>query len=323
VNVSVYYRDGHTYLVLNNALNQVDAQAQANSRGGYLAKIGTQAENDAVLGYLQAEAETWGGTYYVAPDGGGAAYVWIGASDAAKEGDWTWRDGTALTFTNWGSGEPDNSSNQDGAAIALWDWPQPAGGRGTVGQWNDIAVTNGLRSLIEFDQLVGSNRADTIPGSKRGDRATGWGGNDLINGNGGSDTIDGGAGADTLHGGSGSDVLYGRAGADTLHGESGKDTFVFDTRLSAGNADIIADYSTRDDTIRLENAVMTKLAAGKLASSAFWKGQKAHDAGDRIIYDGTNGHLYYDADGTGSSKQVLIATLGKHLKMSAAEFYVI
>ncbi|CAI2357394.1 unnamed protein product [Caenorhabditis sp. 36 PRJEB53466] len=33
-------------------------------------------------------------------------YFWIGASDRAKTYNWTWNDGTALNFTNWGPGEP-------------------------------------------------------------------------------------------------------------------------------------------------------------------------------------------------------------------------
>ncbi|MCD6072609.1 MAG: hypothetical protein K0S42_3125, partial [Microvirga sp.] len=35
------------------------------------------------------------------------------------------------------------------------------------------------------------------------------------------------------------------------------------------------------------------------------------------------GYLYYDADGTGSSKAILFATLSKKLKMAAADFLVI
>uniref|UniRef100_A0A3B5LD70 C-type lectin domain-containing protein n=1 Tax=Xiphophorus couchianus TaxID=32473 RepID=A0A3B5LD70_9TELE len=34
--------------------------------------------------------------------------TWIGGSDAAEEGNWSWTDGTLMTFTNWCPGEPNN-----------------------------------------------------------------------------------------------------------------------------------------------------------------------------------------------------------------------
>lgn len=136
-------------------------------------------------------------------------------------------------------------------------------------------------------------------------------------------TLTGNAVANVVRGNAGANKVNGGYGKDTLYGGTGKDIFVFDTKLSSGNADKIADYKASDDTIWLENKYLTKLKAGKLASSAFWKGAKAHDSNDRIIYDSSKGYLYYDADGTGASKQVLIATMTKKLKMTYAEFFVI
>ena len=54
------------------------------------------------------------------------------------------------------------------------------------------------------------------------------------------------------------------------------------------------------DTIRLENAVMPALAAGTLASTAFWKSTTglAHDSNDRIIYETDTGWLNYDSNGS-------------------------
>ncbi len=144
-----------------------------------------------------------------------------------------------------------------------------------------------------------------------------------------ANTITGNAGRNKLSGGSGNDTLDGGLGKDTLYGGAGRDIFVFNTKASSTNVDKIADYSVAYDSIRLDNKCFTKLGSGstsspkKLASSAFWKGAKAHDASDRIIYDSAKGYLYYDADGTGASKQVLIAVMAKGLKMTYAEFFVI
>lgn len=141
----------------------------------------------------------------------------------------------------------------------------------------------------------------------------------------GNDTLIGNAASNTLKGGAGADRLYGLEGKDTLWGNAGKDTFVFSTKLnSSTNRDQIADFSVKDDTIYLENAVFTKLGKpGKLPSSAFWTGVKSHDTSDRIIYDKAKGGLYYDADGTGKASQVLFAALSKNLKMTVDDFRII
>jgi serralysin len=171
---------------------------------------------------------------------------------------------------------------------------------------------------------TGSSASEQYGGTQYGDRLSGSSGDDKLYGFGGSDILSGGNGLDYLTGGTGNDKIYGGDGKDTLYGGANKDIFIFNTKLSSSNVDKIADYMVADDTIYLENKYMTKLKAGKLASSAFWKGSKAHDSSDRIIYNPTKGYLYYDADGTGSQyKQVLVATMSKSLKMASGEFYVI
>ena len=91
--------NGHTYQVVTTGLSFTDAKAAAEAVGGYLVIINSQAENDFVYGLLSNAGITT-----TAADGGGAKYVWIGASDATTEGAWQWVDGTALSFSNWGSG---------------------------------------------------------------------------------------------------------------------------------------------------------------------------------------------------------------------------
>jgi Ca2+-binding RTX toxin-like protein len=144
-----------------------------------------------------------------------------------------------------------------------------------------------------------------------------------------SNVIKGSAKADVIYGGAGDDTIYGGAGKDTLRGDDGKDVFVFDTRPGKLNVDKIVSYKTRDDSIWLDNNVFTKLGRGtpenpqKLASRAFWAGDKAHDSNDRIIYNTKTGALYYDQDGTGSKAAVQFAKIDKNMKMTASEFFVI
>jgi Ca2+-binding RTX toxin-like protein len=137
--------------------------------------------------------------------------------------------------------------------------------------------------------------------------------------------LTGGSGNDSIQGFGGNDWIEGRAGADVLTGGSGRDAFVFNTKLSATtNVDTITDFNVFADTIRLDNAVFTKLTqTGVLASGGFYKGVKAHDADDRIIYDSATGALSYDVDGTGASAAIKFAQLAKGLALASNDFLVI
>ena len=38
---------------------------------------------------------------------------WIGLKDRVNEGKWVWVDGSALSYKNWGSGQPNDDQNED------------------------------------------------------------------------------------------------------------------------------------------------------------------------------------------------------------------
>jgi Ca2+-binding RTX toxin-like protein len=154
-----------------------------------------------------------------------------------------------------------------------------------------------------------------------------YAGADTLNGTSGGNTLKGYGGNDRLYGQGGNDFLFGGAGNDTLYGGKGKDAFVFDTKPnSRTNKDAIKDFKVVDDTVRLDNAVFTKVGAnGTLKSAAFWTNNtgKAHDKDDRVIYDKDSGVLYYDADGSAKGAAVVFATISKNLGMTNKDFYVI
>jgi uncharacterized repeat protein (TIGR02059 family) len=174
------------------------------------------------------------------------------------------------------------------------------------------------------DRLYGNGGNDRLYGGTGKDRLDGGSGRDYLAGESGSDILKGGDGHDTINGGSGNDVLYGGMGKDVLTGGSGRDTFVFDTKFGKGEFDTIKDFNPWEDTIRLENALFTKIGPnGHLAWDAFHYGTHAADAQDRIIYDWFSGALYYDKDGAGGAAQVQFAKIDKHLFLTVSDFVII
>jgi Ca2+-binding RTX toxin-like protein len=149
------------------------------------------------------------------------------------------------------------------------------------------------------------------------------------------DTLIGGSGDDVVNTYAGNDKLSGGFGNDILTGGKGKDQFIFAHDLDEeDNVDTIKDFTPKNDKIILDDDIFS--GAGKvpvfdsnqmmkLSSAAFWSSGsgKAHDASDRIIYDKTDGHLYYDADGNNPGDPILFAVLSPYLKLSASDFILI
>ncbi|WP_114946242.1 cadherin domain-containing protein [Microvirga calopogonii] len=181
--MSYLHFNGHVYEVrgygsMEQPLSWQGAKDAAIALGGHLAKIESAAENTAIFNYVMHEREAWSPDQrHTAADGGGAEYVWIGANDTTTEGQWQWADGTPFyyrngggvnLYSNWGSvgdqREPDDYRNdsvspngQDGGALALTSWPF-----GIMGQWNDIAITNTLFYVVEYDPGVGGPNANPL-----------------------------------------------------------------------------------------------------------------------------------------------------------------
>jgi Ca2+-binding RTX toxin-like protein len=126
-----------------------------------------------------------------------------------------------------------------------------------------------------------------------------------------------------IYGNAAANTILGKAGNDTLFGGGGNDSFVFDTALGAGNLDTILDFNAPQDTIQLENAIFTGLAAGTLAAGAFRIGATAADADDRIVYNSATGALIFDSNGSAAGGAVQFAKLGAGLALTNADFLVV
>lgn len=165
-----------------------------------------------------------------------------------------------------------------------------------------------VRNILETNPLVRY-------GTPQGEQVVGESGNDKLFGLSGNDQLFGQIGNDTLTGGLGSDALV---------GGTGRDVFVFDQKPHAkSNLDYIQDFSPTDDIVHLSRKFFTKLSKGALSSKAFVTGNQFKDKDDRILYYKEGGALYYDPDGSGSAKAIQFANLGKGLKISHKDFFII
>ncbi len=99
---------------------------------------------------------------------------------------------------------------------------------------------------------------------------------------------------------------------------------MFDQSPGVAHADRITDFNVAADTIRLDNADFIGLAGGTLNAAAFVRNTSgnAADASDRIIYESDTGRLFFDSDGTGSAAKVHVATVGKSLALTHADFVI-
>ena len=186
--------NGHTYEFVAAARTWQDASSYAQGQGGHLAVITSAAENNAIIQAALADTSLVSSAP-TANDGGGAKYLWLGATDLVVEGRFAWVTGESFSlYSAWAAGplgrEPDDyGGQQDALAMALEVYPRPSGGIGSAGLWNDLNERDTLFSIIEYDELRGTNASETIQAGA---------GADTVRGLGGDDTLDGGAGIDTL-----------------------------------------------------------------------------------------------------------------------------
>jgi Ca2+-binding RTX toxin-like protein len=133
-------------------------------------------------------------------------------------------------------------------------------------------------TLINIENVIGSDYNDFINGGSQQSIFEGGDGNDTIKAGGGIDTIYGGdgndilygyfagysgnsstkdylngeEGNDKLYGSNGNDTLIGGSGNDILSGRDGSDIFIFD---SSTGTDTITDFSASADEIQIDQSI--------------------------------------------------------------------
>ena len=111
--------NNHLYTVLSCG-NWTQCEKKAIELGGHLVTVNDAAENKWLVDTYSTNPNLVQGP-------------WIGLSDADNEGVWKWASGENISYSNWYSGEPNNSfgrspEGEDYGHILL-----------QTGNWNDIA----------------------------------------------------------------------------------------------------------------------------------------------------------------------------------------
>jgi len=125
--VGVNPASGHSYefVRLSTAISWHDAVIMAENAGGYLATVTDSVKARIVTTLLSGPGDE----------------AWLGASDEAQEGAWTWITGEPWGYTNWYPGEPNAGRDTEDYLLAT---------SGLGGRWVDVWDNNyGL--IIEHD----------------------------------------------------------------------------------------------------------------------------------------------------------------------------
>jgi hypothetical protein len=120
-----FLESGRCYLAFLTAAAWGAAAAACEAEDAQLVTVGSEEEGARLATHL------------------GEAEWWMGASDAAVEGDWEWHTGEPMDYTNWRAGEPNNGG------VAGEDCGILEGHNG--GLWDDRACEDGYRFLCERD----------------------------------------------------------------------------------------------------------------------------------------------------------------------------
>jgi len=133
--------------------------------------------------------------------------------------------------------------------------------------------------------------------------------------------------ANSIRGGRGDDTLSGGAGVDKLIGAFGADTFVL--QKSQASRDKISDFAHGVDHLGVSESLFGELDgpslgfADRFLANTDGSAMNGGTVDTRFIYDQTTGYLYFDADGSGALRGVVIAILTTAPVLDAGDFLII
>ena len=125
--------NGHFYRYYDTQMSWSEAKSFCEERGGHLATISSGSENEFVSSLFSCES------------------IWLGGNDVEKEGQFIWYTNEDFSYSNWGSGEPNDGKSGGQDYIHMY----------RTGLWDDIQDTK-LGFVCEWDSWE-SNTTVSIP----------------------------------------------------------------------------------------------------------------------------------------------------------------
>lgn len=113
--------NGHVYSLYDELLEWQEAKTACENFGGHLATITSAGEQQAITNLLPA---------------GKKVLYFIGGTDNGSEGNYKWITGESFSYTNWKTGEPNNTGNLENYLMIYNNSSEH------YGKWNDIANHN-------------------------------------------------------------------------------------------------------------------------------------------------------------------------------------
>jgi Ca2+-binding RTX toxin-like protein len=162
---------------------------------------------------------------------------------------------------------------------------------------NDAEGSGFNESIVNVENLTGSNSSDILRGDGNANRIDGGLGMDMLRGNSGDDVILGGGDGDQITGG---------AGADRLTGGSGNDTFIYtstgDSTVAGSGRDFILDFLQGADRISLSQIDADTATSGNQAFSFIGSSAFSNVAGElRQSASGAYTLIQGDVNGDGAA----------------------
>ncbi len=96
--------NGKSYVIVETKLAWTSAASAAAQKGGYLVHINNLQEQNLIWDAIANGAKI-STSYTTVMDGGGIAYIWIGANDLSTEGTWIWDGSNSGSGTNFWKGQ--------------------------------------------------------------------------------------------------------------------------------------------------------------------------------------------------------------------------
>ncbi|HVV47048.1 MAG TPA: lectin-like protein [Bryobacteraceae bacterium] len=119
---------GNTYFLTSVAETWAQAEAEAVSQGGHLASIHSAADNQLLADTFVTGSPLWIGLADLSFDGAGGSHA----------SNFFWSDGSAVDYTDWQGGEPNNANNNEYYTALAWHYAE--GATSDKATWNDAPL---------------------------------------------------------------------------------------------------------------------------------------------------------------------------------------